>query len=77
MKRYAVDLPDVEKQAAPNQGADFFWELGAPKTRAASLLYLGTGTIAPLPHHSLGVETIAREKLSCVTSKPSSHPSAS
>ena len=35
MKRYAVDLPDVEKQAGPpNQGADFSWELGATKNKA-------------------------------------------
>jgi hypothetical protein len=35
MKRYAVDLPDVEKQAGPpNQGADFSWQLGATKNKA-------------------------------------------
>ena len=28
MKRYAVDLPDVQRRVAPSRGADFCSELG-------------------------------------------------
>ena len=40
MKRYAVDLPDVEKQAGPNQSADFSWGFGAPKIKPPQLAAL-------------------------------------
>ena len=36
MKRYAVDLPDVEKQTGPKPRRNFSWEFGAPKIKAAS-----------------------------------------
>jgi hypothetical protein len=37
MKRYAVDLPDVEKQVGPKPRRRFLLELGAPKIKAATV----------------------------------------
>jgi len=59
MKRYAVDLPDVEKQAGPpNQGADLSWELGATKNKGppqlAALRFGQFGRVVktPGPRHN-------------------------
>ena len=55
MKRYAVDLSDVEKQAGPKPSADFSWELGALKTEAASVNGLFLGRPSTIAHHLGGL----------------------
>ena len=39
MKRYAVDLPDVEKQVGPKPRRRFLLGLGAPKIEANGLFF--------------------------------------